>query len=67
MGNWKGIRQNIRKGNLKIELYNLETDLQELNDVSAQNPDIVKKIEQIMHREHVPATQEIFKMKALGD
>lgn len=67
MGKWKGIRQNIGKGNLKIELYNLETDLQELHDVSNQNPDIVAKIEQIMRKEHVPATQEIFKMKALGD
>jgi arylsulfatase A-like enzyme len=67
MGKWKGIRQNIGKGNLKIELYNLETDLQELHDLSSQNPDIVAKIEQIMRKEHVPATQEIFKMKALGD
>ena len=67
MGKWKAIRQNISKGNLKIELYNLEADLQELTDVSAKYPEIVKKMEQIMVAEHVPAVQEIFKMKALGD
>jgi arylsulfatase len=67
MGKWKAIRLNIRKGNLKIELYNLETDLQELTDVSAKYPKIVKMMEQIMIKEHVPAVQEIFKMKALGD
>lgn len=67
LGKWKGIRQNIRKGNLKVELYNLETDLQELQDVSAQYPDIVKQMEQIMAKEHVPAMQEIFRMKAIGD
>ena len=67
MDKWKAIRQNIRKGNLKLELYNLETDLQELTDVSAKYPEIVKKMEQIMIKEHVPAVQEIFKMKALGD
>ena len=67
IGKWKSIRFNIQKGILKTELYNLETDLQELTDVSAQNPDIVKRMEQIMKKEHVPAEQDIFKMKALGD
>ena len=67
LGKWKGIRQDIKKGNLHIQLFDLETDLQELNDVSAKNPEIAKQMEEIMIREHVPATQEIFKMKALGD
>lgn len=42
MKQWKGIRQNISKGNLKIELYNLDTDLQELTDISSKHPEIVK-------------------------
>ena len=67
LGKWKGIRQDIKKGNLHIQLFNLESDLQELNDVSAQHPEIVKTMAEIMVREHVPATQAIFKMKALGD
>jgi len=67
MGDWKGIRKNIFKGNMKIELYNLKTDPVEENDVSAQHPDIVKKIEQIMKREHTPAELERFKIKQLGD
>lgn len=67
IGKWKGIRPNIGKGNLKIELYNLDTDPQELTDLASQNPEIVRQIEQIMAKEHVPATQDIFKMKALGD
>ena len=67
LGKWKGIRQDIKKGNLHIQLFNLETDIQELNDVSANYPEIVKRMEAIMEKEHVPATQEIFKMKGLGD
>jgi len=67
IGKWKGIRQNILKGNLKVELYDLETDLQELTDVSAKYPEIVKRMEQIMVKEHVSATQDIFRMKAIGD
>ena len=67
IGKWKGIRQNIKKGNLKVELFNLETDLKELTDISARYPEIVKKMEDIMVREHAPAKQDIFKMKAIGD
>lgn len=67
MGKWKGIRSEIRKGNLKIKLYNLDADIQELQDISAQHPDIVRSMEEIMIKEHVPATQDIFKMKAIGD
>jgi arylsulfatase len=48
-------------------LYNLEEDIQELNDVSAQNPEIVQKIESVFRNEHTPAEIERFKMKQLGD
>ena len=67
MGKWKGIRKNIFKGNMKIELYNLETDLEELNDVSSKYPEIVEKISEVMLEEHEPATIERFKFKQLGD
>ncbi len=66
-GAWKGIRKDISKNNLKIELYNLEQDIRELNDISDQHPDIVKEMEQIMIKEHVTATNDRFKMKQLGD
>jgi len=65
--NWKGIRKDILKGNMSIELYNLSNDIQELNDVAAQHPDIIKKMEEIMVAEHQPAFLERFKMKQLGD
>ncbi len=38
-----------------------------MNDVSAQNPEIVQKIESIFKKEHTPAEIERFKMKQLGD
>ncbi len=49
-GNWKGVRKRV---NGKVELYNLATDEKETTDVSAKFPDVVKKIEEIMQREHV--------------
>ena len=67
MGPWKGIRQGMlqkkNKNPLKTELYNLKKDISESNDLAEANPEIVKKIESIMKREHVPS--EIFKFPPL--
>lgn len=67
MGKWKGIRKNIFKDSLRIQLYNLEDDIQELNDVSLQNPGVVQKIEALFKQEHTPAEIERFKIRQLGD
>lgn len=67
MGKWKGIRKNIFKNNLQVELYNLEEDIQEMHDVAAQNQEIVQQIETIFEREHTPSETERFKIKQLGD
>jgi arylsulfatase len=67
MGPWKAIRKNIRKGNLEIELYNLDEDIREENNLSEMYPEIIKKVEEIMKEEHTPSTLDRFKLKALGD
>ena len=67
MDNWKGIRRNIFKGNLDIELYDLSSDIKETRNVAAENPDIVKKIERIMNEEHEPSEVERFKFEILED
>jgi arylsulfatase len=65
LGKWKGIRKDMQKGNMKVELYNLNDDIQEQHDVSDQHRDIVKKIEQIMKGEHHSPKVDAFKIKAL--
>jgi arylsulfatase len=68
LGNWKGIRFNLDKGNLKIKLFDLDNDIQEQHDIADQHPDIVKKMEEIMKKEHTTAAVDRFKMKAIdGD
>lgn len=52
MGDWKGIRGSMQKGNLKLELYNLASDEEEQNNVASRNPEIIAKMLEIMQQEH---------------
>ena len=67
IGRWKGIRKDIFDDNLDIELFDLDKDKQEQNNVAANFPDVIEKIETIMEREHAPATLNRFKIAQLGD
>lgn len=67
MGPWKAIRKKIKEGNLHLELYNLEEDLQEQYNVASDHPEIIAEMELILKIEHEPAQLERFRMEALGD
>ncbi len=67
LGKWKGIRKDIFKGNMNIELFNLEGDIQEQTNVAQAHPEIVEKIAEIMSNEHTISDIEKFKIEALGD
>lgn len=68
LGKWKGIRKNIQKeDNLRIELYNLEKDIQEQNNVADKYPNVIKRMTTIMREEHEKPVIEKFRMKVLGD
>ncbi len=61
-GNWKGIIRNIRKGNDRIELYDLENDLQELHDVAADHPEVIEQIRTFMAESHTDSEYPRFRM-----
>ena len=52
---------------MDIELYDLETDIQEENNVAAEFPDIVSTIETIMKDARTTPHIKKFKMGPLGD
>lgn len=59
MGRWKGLKRNVNENpDAPLLLFDLENDPSEQVDLSAENPDIVAKIAEIMEREHTPS--EIF-------
>jgi arylsulfatase len=63
LGDWKGVRQQMQKGNTKIELYNLAEDVGEKKDVAGQHPEIVERIAKVMKEQHTPSA--LFPIKAL--
>ena len=67
MGKWKAIRREIFEGNMAIELYNLETDISEQQDLAGSYPKIVEQIAEIMKTAHTPSYLERFKFPQLGD
>jgi len=56
MGNWKGVRKTPDS---PVELYNLDIDISERQDLSGSNPGIVKKINEIMKNEHFEAPPQV--------
>jgi arylsulfatase A-like enzyme len=53
MGPWKAVRLNtVQNPNSAIELYNLDSDISEENNIAERHPDIVAKMENIMRSAH---------------
>ena len=53
MKNWKAVKRNMRADKTAPwELYDLMTDSAEKNNIANQHPEVIKKIEEIVNREH---------------
>jgi arylsulfatase A len=69
LGDWKGLRQHLapRGTNaapvMRLQLYNLAKDPSETNDLSAQHPRMVARLERLMREQHIPS--ETFPFPAL--
>lgn len=62
MGKWKVLVQDIYAGGRKLELYDLEQDPLEENDLSAEYPEIIEKAMEILRAEHVDSEVPRFEM-----
>jgi arylsulfatase A-like enzyme len=50
LGSWKAVRKGAGGA---VELYDLKTDPGETRDVASGHPEIVRRVEEVMSREHV--------------
>jgi arylsulfatase A-like enzyme len=53
-GPWKLVHLDIRSERPRYELYNLDTDPGEENDLAAAKPEIVEHLKGLMREAHVP-------------
>ncbi len=54
MGNWKAVKNGVKKNpSAKIELYNLDTDISETNDLAEENPEVIKEMEALFAKARV--------------
>ena len=53
-GPWKLVHMAVRSDNPRFELYNLDDDPGETNDLAESNPQIVEELKKIMQESHVP-------------
>lgn len=62
MGKWKGIKTGLRRNpDAPLELYNLENDIGETNNVVDKHPEVAKKIESLMLSERTVPEVEKFR------
>ncbi|OWK36045.1 arylsulfatase [Fimbriiglobus ruber] len=54
---WKAVRQNLGKGTIKTELYDLATDPSETTDVGEKHPDVLTRLEGLMKTQHTPSAE----------
>lgn len=64
IGEWKGLRQNLKPGpagkkapDFTIQLFNLRDDPAETTNVAAKFPDIVNKMAEVMRAQHVASAE----------
>ncbi|WP_140937049.1 arylsulfatase [Sphingobacterium lumbrici] len=64
MGNWKAIRFYKDKEILRTELYDLNKDIGETKDLANDFPDQVKKMEDLMDKQHTTSEHPLFRIKS---
>jgi arylsulfatase len=65
LGNWKAIKLNIHEGNSSWQLFDLNSDPLEKDDVASENPDIILKAKEIVSREHTTSPNERWQYEEL--
>lgn len=67
IGQWKMIWKNIKEGNEDVELYDLDTDLQEKNNIIDKHPELLNKFFEIIKKEHITPENKSFLIEAIEE
>jgi arylsulfatase len=55
-GRWKGVRRDLKKGDLTMMVFDLQTDPGEQTDLAVDRPDIAAKLATLMDAAHQPSS-----------
>ncbi|MCE9107719.1 arylsulfatase [Bacteroides pyogenes] len=61
-GKWKALWKNIKKGNKRIMLFDLENDIKEEHDVADKYPGVVREMERLMRQSSTLPENKRFRM-----
>ena len=50
-----------------LSIFDLSSDIMELNDISAQHPGVIRKVEEIVAREHTLSVNPGWRFSVLGE
>lgn len=68
MGRWKGVKRGLVKNpDAPLELYDLETDIGERQNIAAERPDVAARIEKIMVEARTRPAVEAFRFGRYRD
>lgn len=67
VGPLKAMRKDMHKGNLQWEVFDLDADPGETNNIAGQQPEFLKKVEEIVAREHTVPENPRWRFRALGE
>ena len=62
MGRWKALRKELRKGQAKTLLFDLESDPCETEDVAGLQAELVSRMERLMREAHVQPERDVFRL-----
>ena len=57
LGDWKVVRRDLKREGGRLQLYDLSADPAEQHDVSAENPEIVKEISELLGHARAPSPE----------
>ncbi len=66
-GKYKALRKEMHRGNEIFELYDLENDPGETTDISSGHPDVMRKVQEIILKEHQPSGNPRWRFKLLDN
>lgn len=57
MGRWKALREDMRRGPVRTQLFDLASDLAEQHDLAASEPEVLARIEALFRTARTPSAE----------